>query len=94
MEGQGGGATGTTTATGGNSYLTLTYTRNLAANDVTYAMEVSSDLATWGSGGGKTVVVSTTNSADGKTQTVVERDATVLGSGGAKRFARLKVSAP
>ena len=81
------------TATGGNSYLTLTYTKVIAATDITYTVEVSGDLATWSSGSGNTVAVSTTNNPDGKTQTVVVRDATAESST-AKRFAHLKITSP
>ena len=84
--------TGSTTV-GSQSYLSLTYTRSLAATDLTYTVEVSGDMATWSSGANATATVSTTNSADGTTQTVVVRDLTAQ-SGTAKRFLHLKVSQP
>ena len=77
----------------GSRYLTLTYTQVIAATDIVYTPQVSGDLATWSAGTGNVVAVSTTNNADGATQTVVVRDATALGSG-ARRFMRLLVTRP
>ena len=82
-----------TTSTGGKNYLTLTYTRLVAATDLTYTVEVSGDLATWTSGASSTAVVSTVNNTDGKTQTVVVRDLTAQ-TGTARRFLHLKVTQP
>ncbi len=81
------------TATGGQSYLTLTYTKVIAATDITYTPQVSGDMQGWASGVGATTTVSVTNNPDGRTQTVVERDLTPA-SGSAKRFMRLKVTRP
>ncbi len=91
--GTGGLPTMSTMSTGGKNYLTLTYAKVLAATDITYIVEVSPDMLTWSSGSGATVVVSTTNNSDGKTQTIVARDLTAeSGTGG--RFIRLKVTMP
>ncbi len=84
--------TGTVTV-GAQSYLTLSYSRALAATDLTYTVEVSGDMATWSSGTNATATVSTTNNADGTTQTVVVRDLTAKSST-ARRFLRLKISQP
>ena len=81
------------TTVGAQRYLTLTFTKVVAATDITYLVEVSGDLQTWVSGASNTVTVSTTNSADGKTQTVVVRDLTAT-SGAVKRFIHLKVTEP
>ncbi|MGV3658897.1 MAG: M64 family metallopeptidase [Prosthecobacter sp.] len=70
----------------GQSYLSLTVPRRLRRSDVNYVVEVSSDLATWNSGAGHTVVVQDTD-----TQLVV-RDA-VPTTAQAKRFIRLAVRA-
>ena len=82
-----------TTRVGGQNYLTLTYTKVISATDITYTAEVSPDLTAWTSGANATVAVSTTNNADGQTQTVVVRDATATGTA-AKRFIHLKVTTP
>lgn len=80
------------TTTGGQIYLTLTYTKVLAATDLTYTPEVSGDLQAWAAGS-SLVTVSATNNADGTTQTVVVRDATAA-SGTGRRFIHLKVTQP
>ncbi len=82
--------TGTATV-GTQSYLSLTYTRSLAATDLTCTVEVSGDLVAWSSGANATETVSTTNNADGQTQTVVVRDLTAQ-SAAARRFLRLRVA--
>ncbi len=81
-----------TTRVGGQNYLTLTYTKVLAATDLTYTVEAGDDLQTWSSGTDTTAVVSTTNNADGQTQTVVVRDLTATSAN--KRFLHLKVTSP
>ena len=81
------------TSTGGSRYLTLTYTKVVAATDIMYLVEVSGDMQTWSSGSGATATVSSTTSPDGKTQAVVVRDLTAQSSAG-KRFIRLKVTNP
>lgn len=82
-------AVGTTTV-GGSRYLTLAYTRVIAATDITYVPQVSGDLIAWSSA---VTTVSVTNNADGVTQTVVVRDSTPTTGAGA-RFLRLMVTRP
>ena len=91
--GVGGLPTVSTTTIGTSKYLTLTYTKVISATDITYVPEVSGDLQTWVSGTSNLTAVSTTNNADGKTQTVVVRDNSTL-AGAAKRFIHLKVTQP
>ncbi len=81
------------TTVGGSQYLTLTYTRVIAATGITYQPQVSGDLSTWNGGPGYTAPVSTTNNPDGMTQTVVAQDAVAMTAGG-RRFMRLQVSRP
>ncbi len=81
------------TATGGSTFLTLTYNKALAASDVSYTVEVSGDLQMWSSGASSTATVSATNNAAGTMQTVVERDLTPTSSAG-RRFIRLRVNQP
>jgi hypothetical protein len=71
----------------GQSYLSLTVNRTAQATDVTYIVEVSSNLVTWTSGPPFTVTVSNVS-----TQLVV-RDNTPVGSA-TSRFIRLHVSDP
>lgn len=69
-----------------SNYLTLSIPRRTRRSDTTYTVEVSSNLQTWNSGPGHTVMVQDTD-----TQLVV-RDA-IPQSTNAKRFIRLKVQA-
>lgn len=94
VNGTGGLPTESTTSTGGQRYLTLTYTRPVTDADISYFVEVSGDMQTWNSGSGATATVSTTNSTDGKTQTVVVRDLTAASSTARQRFIRLRVTMP
>ncbi len=73
-----------TPAGSGGQYLTLTVPRRMKRTDVNYLVEVSSDLSSWHSGAGHTVVLQ-----DSETQLVV-RDAQPISSE-AKRFIRLAV---
>lgn len=75
---------GSTTTNSGQDYLTLTIPRRMRRTDATYTVEVSSDLGTWNSGAGYTVVVQDTESQ------LVVRDAQPM-SGAGKRFIRLAV---
>jgi hypothetical protein len=77
---------GSMTSNTGQNYLTITIPRRLRRSDSTYTVQVSSDLITWSSGAGHTVVVE-----DSDTQLVV-RDATPSG-GSTQRFIRLAVQA-
>ena len=81
------------TNVGGQQYLTLTYTAVIAATDITYVPQVCGDLTSWASGSGYIAPVSTTNNADGKTQTVVVRDLTPITNASA-RFIRLEITRP
>jgi len=76
---------GSLTATGPSTFLTLTVPRRNKRTDVTYTAEVSGDLVTWNSGPGHTVTLQDTNTL------LVVRGA-VPASGSAQRFMRLKVA--
>jgi hypothetical protein len=75
---------------GGN--LTLTCVTPPGLSDITYIVEVSSDLQTWNSGPSFTATVSVTNLDAQHVKTVVE-DLTPI-SGTARRFIRLRVTQP
>ena len=77
---------------GGTNYLTLTYTQNIFATDITYIPEVGGNLQTWNSGLGFIAPVSVTPNADGVTESVVVQDLTPEGA--APRFIRLRVTRP
>jgi len=83
---------GAVMAIGGTNYLTLTYTQDIFAADITYVPEVSGDLQTWNSGLGYVAPVSVTNNGDGVTETIIVQDLTPMGS--APRFIRLRVTRP
>ena len=74
--------------TGGS--LTLSFIRRHDVTDLTYTVEVSSDLQTWTSGSGATQQVSVT-ALDAQRDQVVVRDLTPL-SGTTRRFIRLRVT--
>lgn len=59
---------------GAEDYLTITYQENLAADDVSIAVEMSDDHQIWAAGPGKVEFVSRSNNGDG-TATVVYRSA-------------------
>ena len=82
-----------TTAIGGSTYLTLTFTKVIANTDISYVPQVSGDLATWNSGANYVAAVSTTNNMDNLTQTVVVRDLMPM-TGAGQRFIRLAVTMP
>ncbi len=73
-----------------NGYLTISLIERVAPTDVTYTVEVSSDMTTWSSGSGATTQISAT-AIDSATQRVVVRDNT-LTSAATKRFIRVRVS--
>jgi hypothetical protein len=77
---------------GGTNYLTLTYTEDIFATDLTYVPEVSSDLMIWNAGASYVVPVSTTPNADGVTETVIVREVAPMGS--VPGFIRLEVTVP
>lgn len=72
--------------------LTLTYIRPPGLTDISYLVEVSSDLQVWNSGAGHTQTVSITP-LDAQHEQVVVRDLTSLG-GTFRRFIRLRVTQP
>ena len=79
---------------GEHRYFTLTYTRPRGMTDVSYAVEVSGDLARWNSGDGYTVLSSVQPLGNGLEQ-VVARDAVPLSTPGLKaHFLRLKITQP
>ncbi len=69
-------------------YLTLTYRRNLAADDALYEIQISPDLVAWSALG--TILVSTSPNGDG-TETVTHRSTVPVGSL-AREFIRLLVT--
>jgi len=71
----------------GRIYLTLTVNRSAQATDVTYTVEVSSDLQTWVSGAPNTVTLTNTASL------LVVRDNTPVPSASA-RYMRLQLTSP
>ena len=70
-----------------NDYLTISFTLDLAADDVQHAVEISSDLSAWASGPGNVEFVSRTNHGDG-TATMVYRSADPI-SAASRYFVRL-----
>lgn len=74
-----------------NTYLTLTYTRAKNLTDVSYAVEVSSNLQSWSSAAGTTIPVSNVDQGD-VTQVTV-RDTVPLAPGG-DRYLRVRVTKP
>jgi hypothetical protein len=76
------------TLVGSKKYLTLTFTQPRALTDVTYNVEVSSDLQTWQSG--SSYVVRTDN---GTTDTATYRDLTAVGDA-SRHYLRLSIVRP
>ena len=72
-------------------FQTLTYLCPPGLTDVTYVVQVSSDLVTWNSGPSFTTTIS--NSLVGNQQQVVVRDLTPT-SGTTRRFIRLEITQP
>ncbi len=77
---------------GGTNYLTLTYTQDIFASDVTYMPEVSVDMQNWSSGALYFSPVSVTPNADGVTETVIVQDLAPMGA--SPQFLRLMVTGP
>lgn len=75
----------------GQQYLTLSFTQREDITDISYVVEVSSDLVSWSSGPTATVTVSSTFLGNGMFTTVV-RDLTPITPSNRSRFIRLKVS--
>jgi hypothetical protein len=71
-----------------NGHLTVTYFVPTSITDVSYIVEVSTDLITWNSGAGYTQVISNVAGASGHTITVQD----TLPSTTQKRFMRLRVT--
>jgi endonuclease/exonuclease/phosphatase family metal-dependent hydrolase len=76
---------------GSTNYMTLTYTKPKVSSDLTYAVQVSSNLSTWFSGSTYTTTVSVTDNPGGITQTVVVRDRTPMANQ-TSRFMKLGVT--
>ena len=74
---------------GVDQFLAVTYSRPTSTSDVTYVVEVSSDLQTWNSGA--TTVVS--DFTQGATQTVTTRD-NAAQSTNRQRFIRVRLTRP
>ena len=74
-------------------YLLFSYRRNLAADDVIYLVEVSSDLVTWTSGTGIVEYLREVHQGDG-TSIVAYRSSTPIGGaeGGVAHYMRLRVA--
>ena len=75
-------------ALNGKTYLTLTFTEQPALTDITYTVQVSSDLQNWQSGSLYTV-----RTDNGTTNTAVFRDLTAIGDA-PRHFMRLSVTRP
>jgi hypothetical protein len=77
-----------TVASGGSSYLTLTFNRRAAATDLSYIVESSTDLVTWTPVSGQTY-------APGTPTNVTAQDSVALGTAGTpRRFLRVRIAAP
>ncbi len=70
----------------GAQYLTLTFPRRAAANDLTYTLECSTDLITWATIPGQTYQAGTPVS-------VTAQDSVAMGSNSSRRFLRLRITA-
>ena len=78
------------TTISGTNYLTLTYTKVIAATDLTYTVQVSTDLQTWNSGPTYTGVLNTVTDSNGITQSITVQSLIPLS--GSRQFIRLQVS--
>ncbi len=74
-----------TTTVGTDIHLTLTVSKNPASTDISFIVETSTDLVTWQSGAGHTVVIS-----DTATELVVRAAAPMTNN--TRRFLRLRVT--
>ena len=70
-----------------NGHLTMTYLSVSADTDITYTVQVSTDLNTWSAGSGYTQVLSTVPSSTGNTITVQDDLPTT-----SRHFMRLQVT--
>ncbi len=80
--------------TGSGNYLTLTYTQVLSDTDITYAVQVSTDMTNWNSGPGYTDPPTSVNDPGGATQTVTVQSATPINGATPVQFMRLQVTGP
>jgi uncharacterized delta-60 repeat protein len=80
-----------TTALPGGNFLTLVWTKSSQATDITWAAEVSTNLAAWNSGPAFTTLVSETPVAGGSLIRVRENNPITTGQ---RRSMRLRVSVP
>jgi len=80
--------------TSSGNYLTLTYTQVLAATDITYTVQVSTDLETWYSGSSYTAPLSVINNPGGTTESVTVQAVAPVNSNIPREFTRLQVSRP
>jgi uncharacterized delta-60 repeat protein len=79
-------------ASGSPQYPTLSYRQNLAATDVHFIVQVSTDMVVWSDGPSFTTLVNTIQNGD-NTQTVQERSNQPIGSA-STQFLRLKLVSP
>ena len=93
-DGIGGLPAGVIVATGSGNYLTLTYNQVISATDISYNVQVSSDLKTWHSGPGYTSTLGVTSNSNGVTESVTVEDVTPIAPGIPKQFIRLQVTQP
>ena len=77
---------------GSPQYFTMSFRQNLAAADVTFVVQVSSNLVSWAEGAAFTSLVDVVNNGDG-TQTVRQRSNEPLGAA-SPQFLRLKIIGP
>jgi len=78
--------------TGSGNYPVFTYTRPISATDITYTVQVSTDVQSWFSGPGYTMPPSATNNSDGVTESVTVQAVAPVSSKTPKRFIRLQVT--
>jgi hypothetical protein len=80
--------------TGSGNYLTLTYTQVIPAIDLTYTVQVSTDLQQWYSGAGYTDPPVAADNSNGVTQTVTVQATAPINSNAPAQFIRLQVTGP
>lgn len=82
----------TLVTTGSGEYLELTYTQVLSDSDITYTVQVSTDVQNWYSGAGYTGFVGSTLNAGGTTESVTVESVTPIAPGNPNQFLRLQVT--
>lgn len=90
--GFGGLPAGSIITTGNSKYPAITYTELLLAPDITYTVQVSTDLQTWNFGPAYTKQTSAIDNPGGETETVTAQSILPL-SGTTPQFIRLQVTA-